>query len=73
MCEDDPPLEQPMCVQACTFGALTYEEREEVIPVAAPEEAQEKRGEMKIGLETLIKKYGFKNVADTVARMGKKM
>ena len=27
---------------------------------------------MKIGLESLIKKYGHKNVMDTVARMGKK-
>jgi len=61
-----------MCVDACTFDALTYEEREEVIPVSKPEDVQEKRGEMKIGLEMLIKKYGFKNVADTVARLGKK-
>lgn len=72
MCESDPPLEKPMCVDACTFDALTYEEREEVIPVSKPEDIQEKRGEMKIGLEMLIKKYGFKNVADTVARLGKK-
>jgi Fe-S-cluster-containing hydrogenase component 2 len=61
-----------MCVDACTFGALTYEEREEVVPVASVEESQEKRGEMKIGLESLIKKYGHKNVMEAVARMGKK-
>ena len=72
MCESDPPLEKPMCVEACTFGALTYVEREEVIPLVSVEESQEKRGEMKIGLEMLIKKYGFRNVADTVARMGRK-
>jgi len=72
MCENEPPLEKPMCVDACTFGALTYEEREEVVPVVSAEEGQEKRGEMKIGLESLIKKYGYKNVMETVARMGKK-
>ena len=72
MCENVPPLEKPMCVDACTFGALTYEEREEVVPVASVEETQEKRGEMKIGLESLIKKYGLKKVVETVARMGKK-
>ena len=27
MCESDPPLEVPMCVDACTFGALIYEEK----------------------------------------------
>lgn len=69
MCESDPPLEKPMCVEACTFGALTYEERE--VEVSA-EEPTDKRGEMKIGLEMLVKKYGFKSVADTITRMGKK-
>ena len=72
MCENVPSLEKPMCVDACTFKALTYEEREEVVPVTSVEESQEKRGEMKIGLESLIKKYGHKNVMDAVARMGKK-
>jgi Fe-S-cluster-containing dehydrogenase component len=72
MCESVPPLEKPMCVDACTFGALTYEEREEEVPATSVEESQEKRGEMKIGLESLIKKYGYKNVMETVARMAKK-
>ena len=72
MCESVPPLEKPMCVDACTFKALTYEEREVAVPVASVEESQEKRGEMKVGLESLIKKYGYKNVMETVARMGKK-
>lgn len=72
MCENEPPLEKPMCVDACTFKALTYEEREEEIPAASVEATQEKRAEMKIGLESLIKKYGQKNVMDAVTRMGKK-
>ena len=29
MCEDDPPLAEPMCVQVCPHDALIYEEREE--------------------------------------------
>src|SRR4030043_2034881 len=29
MCESDPPLEKPMCVQKCLNDVLIYEEREE--------------------------------------------
>ena len=43
MCESVPPLEKPMCVDACTFGALTYEEREAVVEVES-----QKRGEMEM-------------------------
>jgi len=31
MCEDDPSLKEPMCVQWCLAEALTYEEREEEV------------------------------------------
>ena len=55
-----------MCVDACTFGALTYEEREEVV-----EAEPQKRGEMEIGLKSLIKKYGLKRVMDTITRVSK--
>jgi benzoyl-CoA reductase subunit BamC len=65
MCESDPPLEQPMCVEACTFGALTYEEREE------EKAEQEKAGDMEIAYEVLVKKYGKKKVMDTFARLSK--
>jgi benzoyl-CoA reductase subunit BamC len=65
MCESDPPLEVPMCVDACTFGALTYEEREE----ARAEE--EKPGDMEIALESLVNKYGKKKVMDTFTRLSK--
>ena len=65
MCENDPPLEEPMCVQVCPHDALTYEETEtEGEKVVA-------REEMEIGLETLAKKYGMKKVMDTLARMSK--
>jgi benzoyl-CoA reductase subunit BamC len=66
MCENVPPLEKPMCVEACTFGALTYEEREQVVEGEPP-----KRAEMEIGLESLIKKFGPKKVMDAVARLSK--
>jgi benzoyl-CoA reductase subunit BamC len=54
-----------MCVDACTFGALTYEEREE----SGAEE--EKREEMEIAFESLVKKYGKKKVMDTFTRLSK--
>ena len=63
MCESDPPLTEPMCVQWCLADALTYEEREEET------EEEEKREEMEIGLESLANKYGLQKIMDTVARM----
>jgi benzoyl-CoA reductase subunit BamC len=65
MCEEEPPLSEPMCVQWCVPEALTYEEREE------EGEGQEKPGEMETGLETLVNKYGLKTVKDTLARVSK--
>ena len=67
MCEDDPPLSEPLCVQMCHFDALTYEEREEEVV-----EEEEKLGEMEIGLESLANKYGLQKIMDTVARMSQK-
>lgn len=67
MCEDVPPLSEPMCVQACKFDALTYEEREEEVV-----EEEVVRGEMEIGIESLIKKYGAKSVKDAIARVTKR-
>jgi benzoyl-CoA reductase subunit BamC len=67
MCEDDPPQKEPLCVQVCRHDALTYEESEEEVG-----EEEVKRGEMEIGLESLVDKYGIQKVMDTVARMSKK-
>ncbi len=64
MCESDPPLEEPMCVQWCLTDALTYEEREEEV-----EEEEEKREEMEIGLESLANKYGLQKIMETIVRM----
>ena len=64
-CEEEPPLEEPMCVQWCLSDALTYEEVEE------EGEEEEKPGEMEVGLESLVKKYGAKTVKDTLTRISK--
>lgn len=67
MCEDTPPLPEPMCVQACKFGALTYLERPDV---SAEDEMDTKAVEK--GLESLTQKYGIKKVLETAAGMAKK-
>jgi benzoyl-CoA reductase subunit BamC len=62
MCESDPTLEKPLCVQWCLVDALTYEEREE----EGEEEARPE--DVEIGLESLVDKYGLDKVLDSVAR-----
>jgi benzoyl-CoA reductase subunit BamC len=66
MCESDPPLAEPMCVQWCLNDALIYEEREEEV------EEAEKPGDVEIGLEALANKYGLQKVMDALARMSSK-
>jgi benzoyl-CoA reductase subunit BamC len=66
MCESDPTLSEPMCVQWCLAGALKYEEREEEV------EEDVKVDEVDTGLESLIDKYGFQKVAETFLRKAKK-
>jgi len=66
MCECEPELAEPMCVQVCTCDALVYAEREE------ESKEQENREEIEIGLESMANKYGWKSVIDTAARMSKK-
>jgi len=68
MCESEPPLEEPMCVQWCLTDALTYEEREEEVV----EEVEQEQEEMEIGLKSLADKYGLDKIMDTVARMSMK-
>ena len=66
MCEDDPSLKEPMCVQWCLAEALTYEEREEEV------EEEVKLGDVETGLKSLVDKYGLQKLVDTVARMSQK-
>jgi benzoyl-CoA reductase subunit BamC len=71
MCEDIPPLSAPMCVQACKFDALTYEERvEEVKDDGATEEMNPL--ELKMAYESLVKKHGSKKLMDTFERFSKR-
>jgi len=66
MCEDEPPLEEPLCVKWCINDALIYEVREEEV------EEEEKLDEMEIALNSLVDKHGLKKLVDTVARMSQK-
>ena len=68
MCESDPDLSEPMCVQWCLNDALIYETREEEVE----EDAVTRQEEVEIGLESLANKYGLQKVLDAVARMSKK-
>ncbi|MCL5057510.1 MAG: (4Fe-4S)-binding protein [Actinobacteria bacterium] len=63
MCEDQ---EEPLCVQWCMVNALTCEESEEEV------EEEAKLGDMKIGLKSLVDKYGLQKLVDAVARMSKR-
>lgn len=66
MCEELPPRSEPLCVQVCRPGALTYEEREET------REKEPTRAEMEAGLKSLIRKHGFQQVVDNLARLSEK-
>jgi len=66
MCEQDPPLDEPMCVQWCLNDALVYEEREEEVQEA------EAQADIEIGLEALANTHGWQKLLDTAARMAKK-
>ena len=69
MCESVPPLAEPMCCKVCGSDALVYLERE----VEVEEKPQEKRGEIEIGLESLVKKHGVQAVIETMAQISKGM
>lgn len=72
LCENEPPLDEPMCVQACEPGCLTYEEVEVPdVPIGSEESAAAKRSEMESGLDALVKKHGAKAVKDTLERIAK--
>ena len=75
MCEDVPAIDEPMCVQACKFDALTYEEREEEVAEEAPQEGSQQaidQVELKAAYEYLVKQHGQKKVADTFSRLSKR-
>ncbi|MDH4189236.1 MAG: (4Fe-4S)-binding protein [Betaproteobacteria bacterium] len=67
MCESVPPLAEPMCVQVCGTDALTYVERE----VEREETPQIKRGQIEIGLESLVNQHGIQAVIESLNQMSK--
>ena len=64
MCEGE---EEPLCVKWCINDALVCEEREEEV-----EEEEVKPGDVAIGVESMVDKYGLQEVMDAIARMSKK-
>jgi benzoyl-CoA reductase subunit BamC len=66
MCES-LSLSEPMCVSVCHPGALSYVEREE----ERADAEEEKHGEMELGVESLVRRFGLKDVIETVARVAK--
>ena len=66
MCEDEPGLEKPRCVEWCLNDALIYVERDEEV-----EEQEASPPDIEIGVESLIDRYGLQQLLDTVARMAK--
>lgn len=60
MCEGE---EKPLCVEWCLNDVLIYEEREEAV------EDNVKLGDMEVGLEALMGKYGVQEVKDAAARI----
>ena len=69
MCESDPTLKEPMCVQWCLADALIYEEREVEIEEDEEEATVE---ELDAGLEALANTHGWSKLLDAMARMKKK-
>ena len=63
LCESDPSLEKPMCVQWCLNDALVYEVREEEV------DEEIKQEDLEIGLESLANKYSLDKVIEIVTRM----
>jgi len=63
MCESDPTLDKPMCVQWCLNDALIYEEREEEVDDDVSQD------ELEIGLDSLANKYGIEKIKDIISRM----
>ncbi|MFH0728537.1 MAG: (4Fe-4S)-binding protein [Pseudomonadota bacterium] len=68
MCQSDPTLKMPVCVDWCIRNVLTYEERE--VEVEAEEEV--KLDDMKVGLQALANRYGVDELRDAVTRMAQK-
>ena len=65
MCEDEPPLAEPLCVTVCQPGCLTYEVRQVETQVDELEELKA----MERGLESLLHQHGIEAVIDRLKRL----
>jgi benzoyl-CoA reductase subunit BamC len=68
MCESVPALPLPMCVEVCGAEALTYVERE----VPREEKVQPKRGQVEVGLESLINQFGIEAIRESLNELAKR-
>ena len=66
MCESDPTLDEPMCVQWCLTDALVFDVREVEV-----EDEEEKPEEVDLGIEALANKHGWETVLAAVSRLKK--
>lgn len=71
MCEGDDSLTEPMCVVACKFDALIYEERVEQVEEDGIN-GTDKQATLQVAFEALVKKYGKKNLIETFSQLSKR-
>ena len=67
MCESNPKLKQPWCVEVCGEGALVYSERQ----VDKEEPAQALPGQLETGLGELMKQHGMEAVITHLRQLAK--
>jgi benzoyl-CoA reductase subunit BamC len=63
MCSELPPDSEPLCVQVCGPGALTYYQRD------AEPFAEGGTGELDVALQALMIRHGSKEVVEGLAKM----
>jgi benzoyl-CoA reductase subunit BamC len=67
MCEDEPPLAEPLCVTVCQPGCLTYEVRQ----VETVTSELDDRAVMEKGLESLVSQHGIDALIDKLKQLSK--
>ena len=72
MCEDVPPLSEPMCVQMCARDCLTYVEREVEVAEEETESPDNEMMELKTAYQALVKRHGQQKVVDTFSRLSQR-
>ena len=68
MCEDEPPLAEPLCVTVCQPGCLTYEERQLETEV----NELDQREALERGLASLVNQHGIEAVIGNVKLLSKR-